>query len=489
MAELDALDADQDVHQTQRSNRFATPTVGAERTAEFDLERVAERAAGGSAGDEAASADGAGEVAELRSELHHLEDEVHGLEGEVHELESERDAALAAEHRAEAAETEAEATPVAVKPRRLAALHNRTVRIVLAVLLILLMIGGGIAIALYQTVTVIVDGKARTVDTMSTSVRSILSAAGVSAGRGDLVSPEAGASIKGGTITVNHARPLTVNVDGKVRHLTTTSLNVEGALAQNGLGDARNFTSLPGTAPVPTQGGAVSVVTPQPVKLVDGGKTVKADAAGRTVSEYLAKMGVPLQQKDTVTPAANSPIKANMTITVTRLRTSIVTATEKYTAPPKRVDDPKLQKGKTNLTNPGKPGSQQVRYEVTTRNGDVVSRKKLSSNVTDKGTPGVLAVGTAAGAPSVASGSVWDQLAQCESTGNWAINSGNGFYGGIQFDYGTWLRWGGGKYAPRADLATRDEQIEIARKTLHAQGWTAWPACSSKLGLSGNSEP
>jgi len=78
---------------------------------------------------------------------------------------------------------------------------------------------------------------------------------------------------------------------------------------------------------------------------------------------------------------------------------------------------------------------------------------------------------------------VWDKLAQCEATGNWAINTGNGFYGGLQFTTSTWLGFGGGAYAPNAHLATREQQIEIAIKTQAVQGWGAWPACTAKLGL------
>ena len=81
------------------------------------------------------------------------------------------------------------------------------------------------------------------------------------------------------------------------------------------------------------------------------------------------------------------------------------------------------------------------------------------------------------------SGSVWDELAACESGGNWAINTGNGFYGGLQFDYNTWLSNGGGAYAERADLATRDQQIAIATQVQAARGWSPWPACAAKLGL------
>ncbi len=86
-------------------------------------------------------------------------------------------------------------------------------------------------------------------------------------------------------------------------------------------------------------------------------------------------------------------------------------------------------------------------------------------------------------APAVADGSVWDSLAQCESTGNWAINTGNGFSGGLQFTPSTWAGFGGTAYAPEAWQATREQQIAVAEKVQAAQGWGAWPACTSKLGL------
>lgn len=85
----------------------------------------------------------------------------------------------------------------------------------------------------------------------------------------------------------------------------------------------------------------------------------------------------------------------------------------------------------------------------------------------------------AAAAP-VASGSVWDQLAICESGGNWSINTGNGYYGGLQFSLGTWRAVGG---SGLPSDASREEQIARAESVLARQGWGAWPACSSKLGL------
>jgi resuscitation-promoting factor RpfA len=87
------------------------------------------------------------------------------------------------------------------------------------------------------------------------------------------------------------------------------------------------------------------------------------------------------------------------------------------------------------------------------------------------------------GVASAADDATWDLLAQCESSGNWSINTGNGYYGGVQFSQSTWEAFGGGAYAPRADLATREQQIAVAEQTLAVQGWGAWPACSAKLGL------
>ncbi|MFH8976307.1 transglycosylase family protein [Streptomyces sp. NPDC017890] len=77
----------------------------------------------------------------------------------------------------------------------------------------------------------------------------------------------------------------------------------------------------------------------------------------------------------------------------------------------------------------------------------------------------------------------WDKVAACESTNDWDINTGNGYYGGLQFTQSTWEAFGGTRYAPRADLATKDQQIAVAEKVLDGQGPGAWPVCSQRAGL------
>lgn len=117
--------------------------------------------------------------------------------------------------------------------------------------------------------------------------------------------------------------------------------------------------------------------------------------------------------------------------------------------------------------------------------GSSRSRNAAKQITTTAAISGIAAVPMIAmSAPAeAASLSTWEKLANCESSGNWHINTGNGYYGGLQFSASTWRAFGGTKYAARADLATKSQQIEIAEKVLDGQGWQAWPACSAKLGL------
>ncbi|MFD9317625.1 transglycosylase family protein [Streptomyces sp. NPDC060053] len=93
---------------------------------------------------------------------------------------------------------------------------------------------------------------------------------------------------------------------------------------------------------------------------------------------------------------------------------------------------------------------------------------------------------SATGDATAADSGVWDRIAQCESGGNWSINTGNGYYGGLQFSAGTWRAYGGTAYASTADKASKAQQISVATKVQNAQGWGAWPTCSARAGASGS---
>ncbi|MGV9880417.1 LysM peptidoglycan-binding domain-containing protein [Streptomyces sp. NPDC003006] len=92
----------------------------------------------------------------------------------------------------------------------------------------------------------------------------------------------------------------------------------------------------------------------------------------------------------------------------------------------------------------------------------------------------------ATGQAAAADGGVWDRIARCESGGNWRINTGNGYYGGLQFSASTWRAYGGGAYAPTADKASKAQQIAVATKVQRAQGWGAWPTCAARAGAYGS---
>jgi hypothetical protein len=155
-----------------------------------------------------------------------------------------------------------------------------------------------------------------------------------------------------------------------------------------------------------------------------------------------------------------------------------------------------LARGVTKVGTVGRTGVRSVTYREVLYNGVVKSRKRTDAQITSKPVNKVILVGTKAPqapkaakmpkakqpgkVPRVASGSVWDKIAKCESGGNWHINTGNGFYGGLQFTLGTWRAYGG-RGMPHH--ASREQQIAIAKKVQARQGWGAWPACSAKLGL------
>ncbi|MFI0236163.1 transglycosylase family protein [Streptomyces sp. NPDC016845] len=93
----------------------------------------------------------------------------------------------------------------------------------------------------------------------------------------------------------------------------------------------------------------------------------------------------------------------------------------------------------------------------------------------------VIAGTSSASAATSAPAHNWDAVAQCESSGDWAADTGNGFSGGLQFTSSTWSAYGGTKYAASAHLATKAEQISVAEKVLAAQGQNAWPVCGKNL--------
>jgi resuscitation-promoting factor RpfB len=131
-----------------------------------------------------------------------------------------------------------------------------------------------------------------------------------------------------------------------------------------------------------------------------------------------------------------------------------------------------------------------VVVRVVVQNGQEVRREQVRAGGSTPPQARVVRIGTndekppEPEVPPVADGDVWDRLAKCESGGNWAINTGNGYYGGVQFSEGTWRAYGGDDYAALPHQASREEQIAVASRVRDARGgYGDWPACARKLGL------
>ena len=351
---------------------------------------------------------------------------------------------------------------------------------------------GGVAVAGAQKDVVLdVNGETTELTTLSRDVAGALEAAGVAIGEQDLVYPAPSESLaKGETITVRTAKPVAVVIDGETTEVTSTALTVQDLIGE--LSDVRPAAKVeePGDTRL-TDGMRVEVTTPKIVALNDGGKVVYTEVAASNVRELLDARGIELGEHDRVTPGLDVALRNNSQVEIERVAVTEETTTESFELPAEYIDDPESLEGTETIVEAGTPGTREVTTRVTTVDGVESARVKVAEHEVAPATAARIARGTkaapaapsAAAAPSIAGGSVWDTLAQCESGGNWAINTGNGYQGGLQFSPSTWAAYGGTAYAPTANLATREQQIAIAEKTLAGQGWGAWPACTAKMGL------
>jgi uncharacterized protein YabE (DUF348 family) len=358
-------------------------------------------------------------------------------------------------------------------------------RLLVGALLATLVYAGGYAVAAHKTVTLTVDGASMTVSTMKSHVIDVVNEYGFDVGERDDLYPAADADVhQSDTIVLRRSRPLQISLDGHdSRQVWTTASTVSEALAQLSKSDTAPAAASRGSR-VPIEGMSLPVVSPRTVQINDAGAMRTVRLAAANVAGLLEAAGAPLLQSDTVVPAASSPVVDGMQIQVTRMRVEKTTQRLPLAPDNKQIPDPTLNMSRQIVDDPGSPGTQDVTFAVAYLNGVETSRLPVANVVITPARDGVLRVGAKPGTevPPVSNGATWDALSRCEAGGNWAINTGNGFYGGVQFDQNTWERQGGLRYAPRADLATKEEQIAIAEVTRARQGWGAWPVCSGRVG-------
>lgn len=359
-------------------------------------------------------------------------------------------------------------------------------KVCVALLLLGLAFAGSVAVTAHKTVKLVVDGNEMTVSTMKSHVIDVVQENGFDLGERDDLYPAADSDVsQSDTIVLRRSRPLQISLDGRdSREVWTTASTVQEALAQLSMNDTAPAAASRATR-VPIGGMSLPVVSARTVNISDAGVMRTVHLAAANVAGLLEAAGVPLQQSDTVVPAASSPVVEGMRVEVTRVRVEKVTERAPLVPNNHEVPDPTMNMSRKVVEDPGMPGTQDVTFAVARVNGVETGRLPVANVVLTPARDGVVRVGAKPGTevPPVSNGATWDALSQCEAGGNWAINTGNGFYGGVQFDLNTWERSGGLRYAPRADLATREEQITIAEVTRARQGWGAWPTCSGRLGV------
>jgi resuscitation-promoting factor RpfB len=346
-----------------------------------------------------------------------------------------------------------------------------------------------------KSVNLSVDGRTSAVHLFgSTLVGDVLASQNIKVGPHDLVAPAVSTKVSDGQkVVVRYGRQLTVTVDGQTTSYWTTSTTVAGALSELGIRADSAKLSVSRSQPLGRAGLVMSITTPKAVTVTVDGKTLRTRTIAANVSDVLSELHVSVGAKDRVSPRMTTPLTApGLDVVVARVTQKNVTANKSIDFGTTRKGDGTLYTGTTKTLTAGKAGSSLVTYLETWVDGKRESRTVTSSRVTTAPVTRILDVGTKArpvapttsaptsSAPgSTANAAMWDRIAQCESGGNWAINTGNGYYGGLQFDSGTWLANGGGTYAARADLASRTQQIAVANVVYAARGLSPWGCASA----------
>ncbi len=360
---------------------------------------------------------------------------------------------------------------------------------------VLLAGGASTASALYKDVELSVDGQVQEASGFALTVADVLAARGVTLTPADVVSPALDSAVaNGATVTVRYSKQVTLDVDGVPHTFATTAATLSEAIANDALpmqptqlaatsddpaldlADARFSTPL--ATALPRAGLTVQVTTPKQVALVVGGKKTTLTTTAPTVADLLVDQGLTVSPTDRLAPVGPATISEGETITLDRVVVKTKTRTETVAFGTVKKNNSALWKGESRVLTAGKNGKATRTYAITVVNGKVTKKVMVTEVILTKATDQVLSVGTKTSANGVglnlARAAMWDRIARCESGGNWHINTGNGYYGGLQFNMAAWNSNGGRDFAARADLASRAEQITVANRYYAKAGTRPW---------------
>ncbi|MET0871593.1 MAG: transglycosylase family protein [Paeniglutamicibacter terrestris] len=360
-----------------------------------------------------------------------------------------------------------------------------------------------------KTIAVAIDGENQNVSTRAATVADVLKDSSITLDERDEVSPALDAPVADGElIDIKRHKEVNVNIDGVDRVVHTTGLTVADVIDQLNLSKSAQVDQGAALA-LASLSNPIDISTPKDVSIKVDGKTKKLNTTVETVADALSEAKITVGKKDELNAKATDAIVDGLKLKIVRVSTKTVTETKTIKNETDTVKDSDALVGTEKTLTKGKDGERTLTYTVTLRDGKEAKRKLDSNKVTTKPVDEKVSIGTKAkpkpkveaktesnsGSDSESKsepkktstpGSVsasWAALAKCESGGNWSINTGNGYYGGLQFSASSWLGAGGGKYAPLPHLASPSEQVATAEKLRANGGWGHWPHCSSKLGL------
>jgi resuscitation-promoting factor RpfB len=347
-------------------------------------------------------------------------------------------------------------------------------------LVVLGLVGAATAfVAFDKTIEISVDGQTQQVHTFAGTVASVLAANSISTGDHDEVVPAPGATAADdSTITVRYGRPVQVTVNGVKTQDWVHFPTVAGALAELGVRIDGAVLSVPAGTAISRQGMSLTVFTQRQVTILVDGRTMHVTTTAPTVTALLEQAGITLQNQDSASVAASAVPTDGETISI--LRITGTTEVKQVSIPYQvtKQSNPNAYLGVTSVVTSGVTGIEQVTLALQTVNGVVQPPKQISETVTRQPVTEVLSVGTKS-LPSNVADLDWAALAKCESGGRpTAVDSSGTYYGLYQFSVGTWDSLGGTGLPSQASPA---EQTSLAELLYERSGVGQWPVCGPNL--------
>jgi resuscitation-promoting factor RpfB len=355
-------------------------------------------------------------------------------------------------------------------------------KILTAAALTFALVAGGTttATALHKDVNLVVDGQPVRGGAFAVTVADVLTANGITLKPHDTVSPALDATVEDGQqVVVTYAKPITLTVNGTTVELVTKAHTLADIPQVATLPDLdQAWSSFDLNVPLPRDGAQISVSTPKAIEVRVAGDKHVVTTTANTVAELLSEENLVADNDDIVSPAADTVLTADTKVRLDRVEVSTKTVTEAVPAPVTKKKNSTMWAGESKTIVKGKAGKATRTYKITVINGKVDSKVVVNEVVLVKPKTATVEVGTKTSPNGVginlARAAMWDRIARCESGGNWQINTGNGYYGGLQFSAASWRAMGGRDFAALPHQATRAQQITVANRYYAISGLKPW---------------